>query len=512
MSRLKNTIQNAKVSVFFHVIFIFTQFFARKIFLENLGDDFMGLTSTLQSFLSFLNLAELGIGTAIGFTLYKPIYDKNYDEINHIIRFFGKIYKKIGIAIIGLSLVLSGFFPLIFADTNISLLLIYYAFFTFLASSLLGYFFNYHMLLFQADQKEYMVAKYLQTYNISKIILQIIFVFYLQSFIAWITLELISSILFTISLRKKTTNQYPWLKLSFKKEEKNKDFKSYPELIKKIKQISLHKLGTFVSNGTDNILIFSFINIETVAYFGNYQLIILNFATLLNKLFSGTNASVGNLVAEHNETSIKQVFWELMSFRFFIAGIVGICIFTLVDPFIVLWLGEKYILSEATVALFAINFFMLQVRQPVDVFKQAYGLYSDTWAPIAQSVINLSVSVLLVTKFGLTGILLGTSCSLVLIIMLWRPFFLFTKAFKRSFYEYIFGFLKLSFTFAPVYFGIRYIINNFLVSEIKNYYDFIIFSFLVSTLTITLYGSILYITDSYFRDLIKRLIQGVKNR
>ena len=136
MSRLKNTIQNAKVSVFFHVIFIFTQFFARKIFLENLGDDFMGLTSTLQSFLSFLNLAELGIGTAIGFTLYKPIYDKNYDEINHIIRFFGKIYKKIGIAIIGLSLVLSGFFPLIFADTNISLLLIYYAFFTFLASSL----------------------------------------------------------------------------------------------------------------------------------------------------------------------------------------------------------------------------------------------------------------------------------------------------------------------------------------------------------------------------------------
>nr|MUH41042.1 hypothetical protein [Zobellia laminariae] len=94
MSRLKNTIQNAKVSVFFHVIFIFTQFFARKIFLENLGDDFMGLTSTLQSFLSFLNLAELGIGTAIGFTLYKPIYDKNYDEINHIIRFFGKIYKK----------------------------------------------------------------------------------------------------------------------------------------------------------------------------------------------------------------------------------------------------------------------------------------------------------------------------------------------------------------------------------------------------------------------------------
>ncbi|SIS51284.1 Membrane protein involved in the export of O-antigen and teichoic acid [Zobellia uliginosa] len=512
MSRLKNTIQNAKVSVFFHVIFIFTQFFARKIFLENLGDDFMGLTSTLQSFLSFLNLAELGIGTAIGYTLYKPIFDKNHQEINHIIRFFGNIYKKIGWAIIGLALILSAFFPLIFEDVDISLPLIYYAFSTFLASSLLGYFFNYHMLLFQADQKEYMVAKYLQSYNITKIIIQIILVFYFQSFIAWVTLELLSSILFTISLRKKTTKQYPWLSLSLNNGQKSKDFKSYPELIKKIKQISLHKLGTFVSNGTDNILIFSFINVETVAFFGNYQLIILNFATLLNKFFSGTNASVGNLVAEKNESSIKQVFWELMSFRFFIAGIVSIGIITLVDPFIVLWLGEKYILSETTVALFAINFFMLQVRQPVDVFKQAYGLYSDTWAPIAQSIINLSVSMLLVTKFGLTGILLGTSCSLILIIMLWRPFFLFTKAFQWPFYEYIFGFLKLLLIFSPVYLGIRYITKNYLMSKMENIYDFLFFSFCVTIITIVLYGGILYLSDRYFRDLIKRLTNGIKNR
>ncbi|CAZ97906.1 lipopolysaccharide biosynthesis protein [Zobellia galactanivorans] len=509
MSRLKNTIQNAKVSVFFHVIFIFTQFFARKIFLENLGDDFMGLTSTLQSFLSFLNLAELGIGTAIGFTLYKPIFDKNHQEINHIIRFFGNIYKKIGWAIIGLALILSAFFPLIFEDVDISLPLIYYAFFTFLASSLLGYFFNYHMLLFQADQKEYMVAKYLQSYNITKIVLQIILVFYFQSFIAWVTLELLSSIMFTISLRKKTTKQYPWLSLSLNNGQKSKDFKSYPELIKKIKQISLHKLGTFISNGTDNILIFSFINVETVAFFGNYQLIILNFATLLNKFFSGTNASVGNLVAEKNENSIKQVFWELMSFRFFIAGIVTIGIVTLVNPFIILWLGEKYVLSEVTVAFFALNFFILQVRQPVDVFKQAYGLYSDTWAPVAQSIINLGMSLLLVNKFELTGVLMGTSCSLIIIIMFWRPYFLFTKAFHWPFYEYALGFLKLLLTFVPVYFLVRYVIIRFFNSDINNFYDFAIYSFLVACTIIILYGGILYASNHFFRDLIKRLKNGL---
>ncbi|MDO6518276.1 hypothetical protein [Zobellia uliginosa] len=510
MSRLANTIKNAKVSVFFHIIFIFTQFFARKIFLENLGDDFMGLTGTLQSFLSFLNLAELGIGTAIGYTLYKPIFDKNYKEINQIIHFFGNIYKKIGFIIIGLSLILSAFFPLIFENTNIPLSLIYFAFYAFLTSSLLGYFFNYHMLLFQADQKEYMVAKYFQSFNISKIVLQIIFVFYFQSFIIWISLELLASLLFTISLRRKTTKEYPWLKLSYKKDQERKNFESYPELIKKIKQISLHKLGTFVSNGTDNILIFSFISVETVAFFGNYQLIIANFATLLNKLFSGTNASVGNLVAENNEQSIKQVFWELMSFRFFIAGIVVIAILTLVDPFIMLWLGEKYILTKTTVSLFALNFFILQIRQPVDVFKQAYGLYSDTWAPVAQSVINLGVSILLVTKFGLTGILLGTSCSLILIIMLWRPYFLFAKAFRWPFISYVIGFIKLLITFLPIYFVIQYIIHNFLIFKIVNFYDWILFSAMVVSITIILYGGVLYITDKYFRDLIKRLKRSLR--
>lgn len=218
---------------------------------------------------------------------------------------------------------------------------------------------------------------------------------------------------------------------------------------------------------------------------------------------------MGNLVAEKNEASIKQVFWELMAFRFFIAGIVCLGIITLVNPFIILWLGEKYVLSETTVALFAINFFMLQVRQPVDVFKQAYGLYSDTWAPVAQSIINLGMSLLLVNKFELSGVLMGTSCSLIIIIMLWRPYFLFTKAFHWPFYEYALGFLKLLLIFVPVYFVVRYVILLFFNANINNFYDFAIYSFLVTCTIIILYGGILYASNRFFRDLIKRLKNGL---
>ena len=145
MSRLANTIRNAKVGLFFHFLFIASQFVSRKIFLDGLGDEFMGIVSTLGSFLTFINLADLGIGTAIGYTLYKPLHHRDYREINHIISFFGHIYKKIGWFIIVGSIILSLFFPLTFKDVKIDLWLVYLTFFGLLSSSLLGYFFNYHI-------------------------------------------------------------------------------------------------------------------------------------------------------------------------------------------------------------------------------------------------------------------------------------------------------------------------------------------------------------------------------
>src|SRR5690606_9746754 len=126
MSRVSKSIKNAKIGAFFFLISIFAQFFTRKIFLDFLGDEFIGLTSTLRSVLGFLNLAELGIGTAIGYALYKPIFDNNQTEINKIIALLGILYKKIGLFIFGTGIVVSFFFPYFFGDTQFSLVLIYF--------------------------------------------------------------------------------------------------------------------------------------------------------------------------------------------------------------------------------------------------------------------------------------------------------------------------------------------------------------------------------------------------
>lgn len=504
MSRLAKTIKNAKVGLFFHVLFIASQFISRKIFLDGLGDEFMGIVSTLGSFLTFINLADLGIGTAIGYTLYKPLHKNDYKEINHIIQFFGHIYKKIGFFILTGSIILSLFFPIIFNEVEISLWLVYLTFFGLLTASLLGYFFNYHMILLQADQKDYIVAKYYQSFNISKIILQAISVYYLQSFVLWISLEVLTGLIYTILIRKKITKEYPWLVLSTTVKKGERKFESYTSLVTKIKQISIHKIGEFLASGLDNILIFFFLSAELVAYFANYQLVLVNLGTLVTKIFAGSKASVGNLVAENKPESIKQVFWEMMVLRYFIGGLGVINIFYLINPFINLWLGDKYVLSENTIIIFAAVFFLRQVVQPTEVFKQAYGLYDDVWAPIAKSIINLTLSVILVQYMGISGLLIGTFCSVLSIEGVWRPYYVFKWGFKKSHKSYLRGVAKLLITFSLSLLFIKITIP-YIVTVPLNFYQWTYNAFLLSIISASVYGLFLYVSNSYCRDVVKRL-------
>ncbi|WP_159023878.1 sugar transporter [Formosa sp. L2A11] len=510
MSRVHNAIKNIKFSIFFYVLFLLAQFFSRKIFLENLGDEFMGLTGTLQSFLKFLNLAELGIGTAIGFSLYKPLLEKNTVKINELISLFGFLYKRIGYFIVGAGVLLSLFFPYIFGTITFSLIIVYFAFYTFLIGLCLNFFFNYHLFLLEADQKNYIITSYSQTLTLIKIIIQCIVVLYYKNFYLWIALELGYSILFSILLRKKVSKEYTWLETN--KKVTSSIIKENPDLIKKIKQISVHKFGSFVTNGTDQILIFAFISVESVAFFGNYQLIFSRLIQLINTSFAGTGAGIGNLVAENNSVQIKKVFWEMMTLRFYIAGILLIILQFVVEPFITLWLGDKYILEQSVLFLFLLNMFIMQIRVPVDHFKDAYGLFQDTWAPIVQSILNLGASIILLLYFGITGILLGTLIAFTLIILIWRPYFLYKMGFKENVWMYWKGFLKLTVSLILAFYICQYIFSFILTSECNNFYDLILLGIKITCVSVFVYTPIIFMLNEGFRDVSKRIINLIRKK
>ena len=161
-----------------YLISLFLAFFSRKIFLDNLGAEFIGLTSTLSNILGILNLSEMGIGLCISFFLFKPIADNNTQEINNIISLLGYLYKRIGQFIIACGIVVSLFFPLIFEHSNLSYGIIYFSFYTLLASNSIGYFINYRQTLLSADQKMYIVTMFYQGFAILKSLLQIFLAYY----------------------------------------------------------------------------------------------------------------------------------------------------------------------------------------------------------------------------------------------------------------------------------------------------------------------------------------------
>ncbi|WP_179006923.1 sugar transporter [Winogradskyella forsetii] len=508
MSRVNHALKNMKFSMFFYLTFLILQFVSRKLFLDNLGDEFMGLSGTLRSFLGFLNLAELGIGAAVGFSLYKPIFNKEHHKINELISLFGHLYKKIGLFIIIVGVVISCFFPIIFDSLNAPLTVVYYTYYTFLFGMCLNFFFNYHIILLQADQKDYVITSSSQSLNLIKILLQCIIVYYYQSVYGWITLELIYYIVNSYILRRKVKQIYPWLGINQKTT--NSILKTNPEIIKKVKQISLHKLGTFVTGGTDQILIFVFISIETVAFFGNYELVFSRLLQLVNTAFAGTAAGIGNLVAENDKKNINKVFWEMMALRFYIGGLAIIVLYFVTEPFILVWLSDKtYILSKYVLILFLLNMFIMQIRVPVDHFKDAYGLYQDIWAPVAQSIINLGMSIILLHYFDLAGILMGTTIAFSIVILLWRPYFLYKHGFKENLWHYWKRFLILVLSLIlPFY--ICYEIQKFLILGDINLFNLIIYAFKILVIAFVAYTPIIYISSLGFRNVSKRIFTLVK--
>lgn len=509
MSRVSNTLKNAKVGLFFYAITIFVAFFSRKIFLDYLGADFIGLISVLQSILGFLNVAELGIGTAIAYALYKPIYEGNQNEINKLIQYFGYLYKKIGVIILILSLLVSVFFPLFFSDVPFSLGLIYFAFFTFVLSSLTGYFLNYHQTLFEADQKQYILSKYFQTAGILKSLLQIALIYVYSDYYIWITIELVFALVIALILRWRVKKSYPWLKISLGTEAK--DIK-YPEIFVKIKQIIVHKISFFVLTGTDLILIYIFVNLESVAFYSNYQLIFGHLQAFVNKGFIGTQAGIGNLLAENNVVNTKKIFWEMMAVRHFFGGFMFLALYFLIDYFITIWIGHKFILSNEVLILLCANVYIGQIRKPVEDFINGFGLFSDTWAPVTETLLNLGISIILGMYFGITGILLGTFISTFAIVILWKPYFLYNHGFKIIVWQYWRGFFKLFVSFAITFVIVQILAHNVINSQPTNYLEWIFYAFKISISIITIYFTILYILNQGFRNFTTRMKYMLTNQ
>lgn len=403
--RVKKSILNAEVNLMFYFLSLFFAFFSRKIFLDCLGAEFIGLTGTLNNILGYLNLAELGIGSCISYFLYKPLQSNNQQEIQEILSVFGYLYRIIGFFITAGGLIISLFFPLIFNNAEIGLGIIYFAFYSFLSSSLIGYFINYRQILLSADQKNYIVAIYFQSAGLVKTALQIFLAYYYRNVYIWVFIELVFAVIACIILNWKINQTYPWLKTD---KQKGKIFlKRYPDILTKTKQVFIHKIKQFITEKSDELFIFAFVSLKMVAYYGNYTMIVSKVSLLFSSVLGSFGAGIGNLVAEGNKQNTMKVFWELNTIMHFSAGVMVFGFYHFLEPFIIVWLGSEYVLSRSIILLLCILRYFNASTVMIIVFSSAYGLFADVWVAWIELAINIIITIFAGFHWGIEGILLG---------------------------------------------------------------------------------------------------------
>lgn len=431
-SRVRKSLLNARVNLIFYVLALILSFFSRRIFLDCLGSAFIGLIGTLQNLLGFLNLAELGIGAAIGYVLYKPIFDNDYESINEILSVMGYVYRKIGIIIFASGIILSFFLPLIFpeATTGLNLNLAYFAFYSLLISSLLGYFINYRQNLLGADQRNYIVTACFQTVNMIKIIIQLVVAAYTRNPFYWVFIELIFGVIYSIILNKRINKTYPWLKskISMGKILMEK----YPAVFSKSKQLFIHQINAFAQFQLTPLLTYAFLSLNLVTCLGNYTLLLDKVTGLLNTVIGSTTASVGNLIAEKNSSKTERTFWTLLLIRSMLAATVFFGCYVGFGEFIKIWLGNEYVLSDRVLFLLLLKIYILIISGTFFQFLYGFGLFNDIWAAIAESVSFVIFAILGGYLYSLEGILAGGVLSVILIQAIWKPYYLFKKGFNKS--------------------------------------------------------------------------------
>lgn len=509
-SRVQKTLLNARVNLIFYFLTLVLSFFSRKIFLDCLGADFVGLTGTLQNLLGFLNLAELGIGSAIGYVLYKPLFEKDHAKINEIISVMGYLYRWIGFIIFGGGIILSCFLPLIFpdSDTGFHLPLIYFAYYAFLTSSLIGYFINYRQNLLGADQRNYVVTGYFQTVNIIKTIVQIVLAYYTGSYYLWVAIELLFGIIYSFILNIKIDQTYPWLKTEVKNGRMF--LKKHPLIIKNTKKIFLHKLGIVTQWQSMPLLIYAFVSLKMVAYYENYTLIATKLLGLLNSVLGSTEAAVGNLIAEGNKAKIESVLWEMISIRYWVAIYVVITLYYILPPFIALWIGPEYLLSKVVLLLIILNIVIQTTQSCLGQFIYGFGLFNDVWATLSQSGLFLMLAIIFGKLVGLPGIIGASVISLTLAYGVWKPYFLYHWGFQYSFWTYWKKWIKIIIivsiilaTLVILESQVRYILPN----PSSSYFDLIIYSSGIMAITFVVNTFVMWISDSSFRNVMQRFIK-----
>ncbi len=432
-SRTKNSIINLSFSLAGQFLNLLSKFLLRTVFVATLGKEYLGLSGLFTNILSLLSLAELGVGTAITFSLYKPIAQQNENQLIALMRVYKKAYICIGLFVLFAGALLTPFLSYFIKDMpDIPYIRIIYL--LYVGNSGISYFYSYKASFIAANQKNYIVTNNQYLMNMLCALAQACALFFLHNYLIFLGMQVIFTVASNIRISKIADREYPILT---RRTKIALDFNTKRMILSNIGAMVFHKIGAIVVFSTDNILLSKMFGLSIVGVYSNYCLIFNGIESILNQFFQSITASIGNLKADAEKGKQKKIFYIIFFINYWLYSFCAIALGILLQDIMKIWLGEEYLMTNFCVIFLVINFLLKGMRQTVMTFDTAYGLMRFyKIMPIPECLLNLSASILMAYIFGPAGVFIGTTVSTLFTCFWMEPRALFRYGLDADLREY----------------------------------------------------------------------------
>lgn len=484
--RRKAIIMNSLSGLIVVLVNTIMQFLNRTAFIHYLGKTYLGYNGLFSNVLGVLSLTELGIGSAIIFSLYKPLKENNQDLIIKLMHLFKRIYELIGIVVFFFGI---GAYFLIrnqLAGTTGKVAELTITYFLFLLGSVSAYYLTYKRSMFDADQKVYKNQLNYLIFNTLSSIFQMLMLICFQDFLLYAGTTTVFNVIGNIVISKQVDKEYPFL------SRKLTSYRLTTDLKEQIKKLTIgnfsNKVGTVVVYGTDNIFISIFSGITTVGIYSNYALIVNTLISLVSRVFSGLTSTIGIMKLTNPEKNFQN-YRHMHMMNLFITVICVGCLAALGNVFIKLWIGHSYLLPDIVTIIIIINFAIEIYRRTSLTYIDAYGLaWIQRWKSIVEVVINITLSIMLAGffKLGLLGVLSGTTISIMIFPLWFEPYVVFKYGLNVNFAKYckiaLISFVSITLEFIFVIIGTKIsaeLVSNILLQFVINAVIAILSSFCI---------------------------------
>lgn len=442
-SRTQNSMRNSTVALMGQSVILITQFITQTAFVRFLGAQYVGANGLFTNLLTLLSFADLGLGGAITFSLYAPLAEDNHQVIKAIMNLFRKTYHVIALTIFGGGLLFS-FFIQHFINKNSSIPNVQLMFLLFVVNSAVSYFFAYLRSLLVANQQGYVDTLNRVGFTAIQCVFQVATLALFHQYIVFLLIQILFTVGSNLSLATKTFKWFPYLRQTKDADPVPKDVVA--TIKRNVVGAIASRFGIVVSNGTDNLLLSTFIGLVTVGKYTSYMLIFTSSQNILNQGFSAVVSSIANYSVEKNGHQEETVFFRYLYLVFGVAFIASMGLVALIQPFIKLWIGASYLLPNNTVLGLVLVWFTSIVRYGVQGFITAHGLYWETrWKSAFEAIVNLAVSLFLITqtKLGVNAVIIGTLTATVGFSLWWEPLILLKNIVGISWRRTLFYYARL---------------------------------------------------------------------